>query len=390
MTTSPLPHLNGLSAEEFLRDYWQKKPLLVRNAFPELAAMLEPEDMIGLAQEKGVEARLVLEQGKTPWELRKGPFKERDFQKLPLTKWTLLVQAVDQYLPALADYLDHFRFVPHWRVDDVMVSYAVDGGSVGPHFDQYDVFLIQGSGQRHWQLGQICDEHSPRLAGTPLRILQDMETWFDEVLNPGDLLYVPPGLAHFGVAQGDCMTYSVGFRAPRLSHLLETVVDGMLEGDKGRLIADADRVPADHAGELTDADVERLRVQALSLLEDRGRLKEILARFLSEPKYEEYEPAGDEFTPAELQAHFAQGAELVRDPASRYVYTEDQGRFQLFVNGHTVDVPAELADLVRDLVDQRRWRGEALAAQLSPAALTWLCQQCAIGYWILEEPDDLY
>jgi 50S ribosomal protein L16 3-hydroxylase len=172
--------LGGLTATEFLRDYWQKKPLLVRNAFPELAWRLSPEDMMELAEEDSVEARIVLEQGKTPWELRQGPFTAKQFKQLPKSHWTLLVQAVDHYLPELADYLEHFSFVPNWRIDDIMVSYAVEGGSVGPHYDQYDVFLIQGIGQRRWQLGQSCDDASP---GLKERVCGFFSTWMLSLMN---------------------------------------------------------------------------------------------------------------------------------------------------------------------------------------------------------------
>lgn len=387
----PLPHLGGLTATEFLRDYWQKKPLLVRNAFPELAWRLSPEDMMELAAEEGVEARIVLEQGKTPWELRKGPFTAKQFKQLPKSPWTLLVQAVDHYLPELADYLEHFSFVPNWRIDDIMVSYAVEGGSVGPHYDQYDVFLIQGIGQRRWQLGQLCDETSPRVSGTRLRILQQMDVVFDEVVNAGDLLYVPPGMAHNGVAQNECMTFSIGFRAPVLAHLLERVVDQVLE-DSGsrRLLSDSDRQAADHPGALTDRDLDRLRAQLFGLLDDRGAFKAALAPFLSEAKYEDYEPEGQDASPAEIREALLGGALLRRDPASRCLYTESDGEpEQLFVNGQAISFPCELAPLVRLLADQRCLTVQELNAWIElPLALDWLHGQIAAGHWFMEQTDD--
>lgn len=387
----PLPHLGGLTATEFLRDYWQKKPLLVRNAFPELAWRLSPEDMMELAEEDGVEARIVLEHGKTPWELRKGPFMAKQFKQLPKSHWTLLVQAVDHYLPALADYLEHFSFVPNWRIDDIMVSYAVEGGSVGPHYDQYDVFLIQGIGQRRWQLGQQCDEHSPRVAGTRLRILQQMDVVFDEVVNAGDLLYVPPGMAHNGVALNECMTFSVGFRAPVLAHLLERVVDQVLEqSGSGRLVNDADRQAAVHPGALTEHDLERLRIQLLDLLDDRQAMSAAFAPFLSEAKYEDYEPQGQEMGAAEIRDAVLGGALLRRDPASRCLYTETDGEPDyLFVNGQMIDFPAGTAPLVRLLADQRRLAAQELAPWLEHVdALDWLQGQIAAGHWFLELDDD--
>jgi 50S ribosomal protein L16 3-hydroxylase len=223
-TNIPLPYLGGLTAEEFLRDYWQKKPLLVRNAFPDIAYLVGKEDLLDLAQEASAESRIILEKdGKKPWELRKGPFNSKQYKQMPKSHWTLLVQAVDHYLPELADYWQQFSFIPSWRRDDVMISYATPNGSVGKHFDQYDVFLVQGTGQRRWQLGEFCDADAQFLPNTKLRILEDMPVTFDEVVNAGDLLYVPPKLAHYGVAQNDCLTFSFGFRAPSLSHVLEQV-----------------------------------------------------------------------------------------------------------------------------------------------------------------------
>lgn len=388
---TPLPHLGGLTATEFLSDYWQKKPLLVRNAFPELAYRLSPEDLMELAQEDSVEARIVLENGKTPWELQLGPFTEKFFKKLPKSHWTLLVQAVDHYLPELADYLEHFSFVPNWRIDDIMVSFATEGGSVGPHYDQYDVFLLQGIGQRRWQLGQFCDENTPRIEGTRLRIIKDMDVTFDEIVNPGDLLYVPPGMAHNGVAQNECMTYSIGFRAPALAHLLDRVADGVLEacGSRG-LVTDPQREPALHPGALTDADLDRLRTQLLGLLEDRDALRAALAPFLSEAKYDDYEPEGQEATPEEITAALAAGALLRRDPASRCLYTVRDGLpDQLYVNGQLIGFPAHLAVLVQKLADQRCLTAEDLAPwQEDAEALHWLHEQVTEGHWFVELMDD--
>lgn len=387
---SPLPYLGGLSANEFLRDYWQKKPLLVRNAFPELAYRLSPEDLMELAQEESAESRLILEKGKTPWELRKGPFTTKQFKALPKTHWTLLVQAVDHYLPELADYLDNFSFIPNWRIDDIMMSFAPEGGSVGPHYDQYDVFLIQGIGNRRWQLGQQCDENTERLDGTPLRILANIAVNFDEVLNPGDLLYVPPGLAHYGVAQNDCTTYSIGFRAPALAHLLERVVDEVLERvGSSKLFADSNRRTSTASAALDDQDIDALRAQLLGLLDDRDALRAALAPLLSEAKYDDYEPQGAELSLADIREGLNTGALLRRDPASRHLYTQVDGRPDaLYINGQEVDFPEALTDFICLLADHRRLDAQALSPWLSnDEALIWLADQLAMGYWFLDDAE---
>ena len=221
----PLQILGGISAREFLRDYWQKKPLLIRQAIPGFQSPISPDELAGLSLEEDVESRLVIEHGESPWELRRGPFTEHTYQQLPERDWTLLVQAVDQLVPDVAELIEHFRFLPNWRIDDVMISYAAPGGGVGPHFDNYDVFLLQAHGQRRWRIGQMCDSESPMLAHGDLRILADFQGTEEWVLEPGDMLYLPPRLAHFGTAEDACMTYSVGFRAPSAAEVLTHFTD---------------------------------------------------------------------------------------------------------------------------------------------------------------------
>ncbi|RYZ91244.1 MAG: cupin, partial [Moraxellaceae bacterium] len=213
MTTQGLSVLGGISAEQFFAEYWQKKPLLVRNALPEVVGLLVPQDIMELAQEEVVTARLLTQQGaqNEQWRVKNSPFSGKDFKKLP-PLWTLLVQALDHFSPEVAQLWQQFDFIPQWRRDDIMVSYAPKGGSVGRHYDQYDVFLVQGFGSRRWQLGQYCSPDCELIPNQPLRLLPEIDVWFDEVLQPGDLLYVPPTLAHYGVAQDDCLTFSFGFR----------------------------------------------------------------------------------------------------------------------------------------------------------------------------------
>jgi 50S ribosomal protein L16 3-hydroxylase len=210
----PLEQLGDMPIETFLRDYWQKKPLLIRQAYPGFELPIDGDELAGLALEEEVESRIVLEHGKTPWELRHGPFDEQTFSQLPESHWTLLVQAVDQWVPEIHELLQDFQFIPGWRLDDIMISYASDKGSVGPHFDYYDVFLLQGMGKRRWRIGQHCDSGSELVEGTPLKLLRNFETTDEWVLEPGDMLYIPPGIAHWGIAEGECITCSIGFRAP--------------------------------------------------------------------------------------------------------------------------------------------------------------------------------
>jgi len=205
--------LGGITPKDFLRDYWQQRPLLVRNALPGFSGLLTRDELTELACHEDAQSRLVIQRN-SKWHLKYGPLNSNDLAKLPKNQWTLLVQDVNHFLPSARDLLSRFRFIPHARLDDLMVSYAPKGGGIGPHFDSYDVFLLQGMGSRRWQISAQQDDRF--IADAPLRILKNFLPEQEWVLKPGDMLYLPPKYAHNGIAEDDCMTYSIGFRA--LSH----------------------------------------------------------------------------------------------------------------------------------------------------------------------------
>jgi 50S ribosomal protein L16 3-hydroxylase len=253
-------HLLGMPPARFLQHYWQKRPLLVRNAFAEFRNPVAPDDLAGLACEELALARIALHEPKRDrWTLRNGPFAETDFATLPKTHWTLLVQDVDKWDADAAALLAPFDFLPSWRVDDVMVSYAEDGGSVGAHVDQYDVFLLQGLGRRRWQVS--TDPAAPRAFrdDAELRLLREFAPTHEWILEPGDMLYLPPGVPHHGVAIGACMTYSIGMRAPSQAELVGDFVDHLVEAmpEESRFM-DADLSPARRTGEIDDAAIARV------------------------------------------------------------------------------------------------------------------------------------
>jgi 50S ribosomal protein L16 3-hydroxylase len=214
-------NLANLTPQQFLDEHWQKKPLPIRQAFENFTPPLDPDELAGLACEDDVESRLVIQTpGATPeWHVRQGPFTAEDFAALPPTHWTLLVQDVDKHVPECAELLDHFRFLPDWRIDDIMVSFAAPQGSVGPHIDAYDVFLLQGLGERRWLLDP-SPETTSIIPDIELKLLNNFTPNQDHTLSSGDMLYLPPGVAHHGVAQNDCMTLSIGFRAPSHAEML--------------------------------------------------------------------------------------------------------------------------------------------------------------------------
>ena len=212
-----LPH--GIDRAVFLHQYWQRRPLLMRNALAVDNFRLGADELAGLACEPDLESRLVVEHSRGSWDLRHGPFNARDFGTLPESHWTLLVQDVDKYLPEVARLIDAFDFVPDWRIDDIMISYAADQGGVGPHTDAYDVFLMQAQGRRKWRISESHYTDADLIPGLAQRILSRFDTDHEWVLEPGDVLYLPPGVAHWGIADGPCMTYSLGFRVPSQQEL---------------------------------------------------------------------------------------------------------------------------------------------------------------------------
>ena len=338
--SQPLDVLGGITAEQFLSEYWQKKPLLVRNALPEIANLLEPSDVMELALEEDVTARLIKQKDKDPnqWSVKSSPLIKGDFQKMPKL-WTLLVQAVDHYSFDLAELWKKFPFIPQWRRDDIMVSYAPKSGSVGQHFDFYDVFLLQGYGHRRWQLGQMCDAETEFVAGQPLKLLPEMQVNFDEVLAPGDLLYVPPGLAHYGVAEDDCLTFSFGFRMPNISEMMDRVSDKFSADEMLRTpLHDIVREQSTQIGEMTAAELDYLKAELWARLQNSSVLDDAILSLMSEPKYPENIPEVDEMGVGDLEEALDQGYQIMLEPASRLLYAAQDGQILFWANGEAICV----------------------------------------------------
>lgn len=295
MTSASSNILGGTSPEQFLLQYWQREPLLVRNALPDFSSPLSADELAGLALDTDVESRLVFEQGESgPWEVRHGPFQESDFANLPEQAWTLLVQAIDLWVPAAKSILHHFDFLPAWRLDDIMASYAVAGGSVGPHFDHYDVFLLQVEGQRLWKIGDACTDQTPLVAGTDLQIVENFKARQEWLLNPGDMLYLPPLLSHWGVARSDCLTFSVGFRAPTLADMLGDLAIEILAQGNDKYYTDPELNPSMASEEIHPAFIEQAKKLLREALNDDALIEDWFARFMTAAKYPELEQRTEE------------------------------------------------------------------------------------------------
>jgi 50S ribosomal protein L16 3-hydroxylase len=335
--------LGGISPQEFMRVYWQKKPLLIRQAIPGMQALLSRKELFELASEQDVESRLVSGDGDAqPWRMQHGPFKPRALPPLSRPNWTLLVQGVDLHLDEFAALRDRFRFIPDARLDDVMVSYASDGGGVGPHFDSYDVFLLQAHGQRRWRIS--AQKNLALRDDVPLKILSQFKSTKTMLLEPGDMLYLPPHYAHEGVAVGECMTYSIGFRAPEMRELTGELLSRMSD-------TDADGLPMRYRDPGQSAAVRPAEIPAAlqqfaldgvyALLQQRRALDCVLGEVLTEPKAEVWFAAQN--CPARFDA-------VHLDIKSRMLYD----KHFVFINGESYRCQGEDARWLRTLANQRR------------------------------------
>lgn len=378
----------GMPAEDFLRDYWQKKPLLIRNAFPNFVSPISPEDLAGLACEDGVLARIVAhERDHDRWLLRHGPFPEDMFPTLPQHDWTLLVQDVDKWDADIAALLPAFAFLPRWRIDDVMVSFAAPGGSVGAHVDQYDVFLLQAQGSRRWQ---IDDRPNPPVhfrLDVELKLLQRFDPTHDWVLGPGDMLYLPPGVPHHGVAEDACLTFSIGMRAPAAAELLGDFVDTLAaEADESLRYRDPDLTPAKDPNEI-DADAMQRVVEALNALRmnDPDRLGDWFGRFITLYRSAgEAMPSGETRSRIEIEWDLQQGAVLQRHPWTRMAWRKAATGATLFAAGNDHALPVRDAQRIAaaDRFDGRSY------AQLSERGRDVAYELLQGGHYTLVLPDE--
>ena len=361
---APLALLGGLSPAAFMRRHWQRRPLLVRQAWPGVAPPLPRAALMALAAREDVESRLVQREGEG-WQVRRGPLPRRALPPLARPGWTLLVQGLDLHVPAAHAMLSRFRFVPDARLDDLMVSWASPGGGVGPHLDSYDVFLLQVSGRRRWRIGPTRSAADERLVeGAPLKLLADFRPTQSWLLEPGDLLYLPPRWGHDGVAEGgDCMTCSIGFRAPAADELAADLLQRLADGEPGtRLYRDPGQAATARPGELPPALLAFAQQAVQRRLAESGALQRALGEALTEPKPRVWFAQAQGLT---LQA----GVRL--DRRSRMLYDDRH----VFVNGEAFRMGGRDARLMRQLADARALDARACAG-LSEGAravlLEWL------------------
>ena len=367
--TEPLTLLGGISPERFMKQYWHKKPLLVRQAMPQMKPVLGRAELFELAAQDEVQSRLVIQDG-VSWRLKHGPFQRRALPPLKRPGWTLLVQGVDLHQELAHALVQAFRFVPDCRLDDLMISYATDGGGVGPHFDSYDVFLLQVQGRRRWRIGRQKDLSLQ--AGVPLKILADFAPEQEFLLEAGDMLYLPPRYAHDGLAVGECMTCSIGFRAPQQGELARELLQRLAD-DAPELVGDALYRDPHQPATLSPAEIPTAvqnfaREAILRVLQDPLALARTLGELLTEPKSEVwFERPG--------LADTTQPGALRLDRRTKMMFDAKH----VFINGEAFRAGGKDATLIRLLADQRRLNAAQVGA-LSVAAQALLRQWIEAGW----------
>ncbi len=339
--------LGGITPRQFLGEYWQKKPLLIRGASLDFMGFLSADELAGLACEEQVQSRLVINR-QDKWQAEHGPFDETRFAKLPKRDWTLLVQGVNHHLPEAATLLQQFNFIPHARLDDLMVSYAPDGGGVGPHFDSYDVFLLQGQGKRLWRISEQAD--LTLIEGAPLRILKNFKAEQEYLLAPGDMLYLPPKIAHWGVAVGECMTYSIGFRAPSAQELAAQFLVYLEENlNLQGLYADPDLKLQKHPAKISKQMVGRVANMLNKIKWDKADVANFLGSYLSEPKDGIVFDAPEKMSLNDFCKRLKTNG-IALDLKSQTLFHD----VYFFINGEQFEMSAEYAETLKSLADQRQ------------------------------------
>ena len=377
-SSTVIQRFGDISIEQFLREYWQQKPLLVKNAFPDFQNPLDADEIAGLSLESESQSRLI-EEIQDGWNVRHGPLDETVFSTLPEQRWTLLVQHADALDPEVNSLLSSFRFLPNWRLDDIMVSYATDGGGVGPHFDYYDVFLLQGAGKRRWRTGQKCDENSPLVPDQDMKILAQFECVNDWEVESGDLIYIPAKTAHWGEAIQESITYSIGFRSPSHSDLLLDSTQNLnAELNEDQRYEDGDEILAnrDNTGLIPKQAVERISAQLIELVNKPDMLAHWLAETSTQLK--------EGLRPEQLPLAFASaqdcfdGKRVQLSPFCRSAHIDLSPSPACYINGQCYSMNIELAEKLSayQKIDPK---------QLSKTEIEILAQLCEYSLIVLTD-----
>ena len=365
------PLFGDLSIEDFLTNYWQKKPLVIRNAFPDFEMPFTAEELAGLACDTDAPSRMIIEHGlppeNKPWQVKLSPFEDEDFTTLPDTHCTFLVNDLERYIPELGNLIEPFRFIPDWRIDDLMVSYAEDQGSVGPHTDDYDVFLIQGEGKRRWKVITRDDYNEELIPDLPIALLKEFDEDEDWLLEAGDMLYLPPNMPHYGIAEGACFTFSVGFQAPRTVDLIQSWLETFTDKRNKNSVAltkrftDSGRKLQENSGEISPNDLSVLtELIQKGITSQEENINIFLGKHLTESRGETPE-TDDEQPPAE----FNENCDYERESWLRFAYIEEKTSLHFFAGGHHIELPLNQKSAIQELCSNYYYTAKDLQALMA-------------------------
>ncbi len=382
--------LNQMSHNEFLTKYWQKKPVVIKQGFKDFVDPISTDEFAGIAMEETVQSRLVSKK-EGQWQAEFGPFES--YEHLGERDWSLVIQALDNFSEEAAELIEPFRFLPHWRLDDLMASFATEGGSVGPHVDNYDVFICQGSGKRHWRVGNK-GQHTEVIAHEALLHVAPFEALIDVEMEAGDVLYIPPGFPHEGIALEPSMSFSIGFRANSSISLLSGFADHLIDNDLGgQLLADADRQVTKNSGEITNQDYANIKRQLQNLLDDDKLFKSFAGNFLTNAKHElDLMPSDEPFEADEVSELLGIHA-IKRLGGLRAFYFEgaEEGSINdgiCFINGEQVSFAAEIAPAIKLLCNQTIVMPDELSSWCdNQHFITLMVKLLDQGYWFWTEAE---
>ncbi len=343
-------NLEQMTEQEFLTKYWQKKPVVIKQGFKDFVDPISTDEFAGIAMEETVQSRLVSKKD-GQWQAEFGPFES--YEHLGEQDWSLVIQALDNFSEEAAEIIEPFRFLPHWRLDDLMASFATKGGGVGPHIDNYDVFICQGIGKRHWRVGDR-GQHTEVISHEALLHVEPFDAIIDVEMETGDILYIPPGFPHEGIALEPSMSFSIGFRANSAISLLSGFADHLIDNDLGgKLLEDSDRQAITHSGEITNQDYQNIKSQLQNLLDDDELFKNFAGNFLTNAKHDlDLMPSEEPFGSDEVSELLAVHA-IKRLGGLRAFYFEDTlNEGVCYINGEQITFDSEIAPAIKLLCDQ--------------------------------------
>lgn len=380
-------NVSEFTEEAFLRDYWQKKPVVIRQAFVDFQDPVSADELAGLAMEEQIESRLISQDGNGKWQAKFGPFES--FDELGDKNWSLVIQALDFWSESAAKLIEPFRFIPNWRLDDVMASFATPGGSVGPHIDLYDTFICQGTGSRHWRVGDNR-ERKQFAAHSALLHVESFEPIIDVELNAGDILYIPPGFPHEGISLDNSMSFSVGFRTTSTANIASGLADYLIDGELGtELIEDPDRQVVEESGAIDANDYQRIKSQLQQVIDNDALFRDFAGSYFTQSKHELDLVAADPEYLAEDLTVMIEQADLKRLGGLRAFYfceTIEQGI--CYIDGTKVNFEPEIAPAVKILLNNVTCTAQMLAPWFeNDTFVAFILQQANSGYWYFSDDE---